>query len=134
MVILALSLIISLRECKAQVIIGNSSITEDCISKNTLSAIFGMRLHTWPDGTPIKVFVLQDKHPLHIKFAKRRLNIFPHQLRWCWDRLVFSGTGQAPTELSSEDEMRKKVASVPGAIGYLEGPVNDKHIKTFQIK
>ena len=36
-----------------------------------------------------------------------------------WDRLVFSGTGQAPDTVTSTEEMLARVASTPGAIGYL---------------
>jgi hypothetical protein len=51
-------------------------------------------------------------------------------MRSAWDRLVYSGTGQAPLEVSSEEEMRAKIASTPGAIGYLktvsiDGPGKD---------
>jgi hypothetical protein len=70
--------------------------TLQIIPRNTLRAIFGMRLRNWPDLTANRVFVLKDEHPVHIGFAKKVLNIYPHQLRLAWDRLVYSGTGQSP--------------------------------------
>jgi hypothetical protein len=82
--------------------------------------IFFMRLSTWPDGTPIHVFVLPDNHPLHIRFAKEVLGVYPFQLRSAWDRLVFSGTGVAPTTVESEEEMRARIESTPGSIGYTD--------------
>lgn len=103
---------------------------DNVLSESGLRAIFGMRLRTWPDGSPIRVYVLPDRHPLHAQFCKRLLGVFPHQMRSAWDRLVYSGTGQAPLEVSSEEEMRAKIASTPGAIGYLkkasiDGPGKD---------
>jgi len=89
------------------------------ISRYVLSAIFGMRLTTWPDGSAIRVFVLADDNRVHTLFCKQVLQIFPHQLRTAWDRLVYSGTGQAPEVLSSEQELRIRIAKTPGAIGYL---------------
>lgn len=89
------------------------------VSRYVLSAIFGMRLTTWPDGSAIRVFVLPDDNLVHATFCKQVLQIFPHQLRNAWDRLVYSGTGQAPEVLSSELEIRTHIASTPGAIGYL---------------
>ncbi|HDL07753.1 MAG TPA: hypothetical protein ENG35_03325 [Desulfobacteraceae bacterium] len=115
-------------------IIVNPQVVRGTVSRNSLQAIFGMRFHTWPDGIPIKVFVLPDNHPLHKKFCKDELNIFPHQLRWCWDRQVFSGTGQAPIEVSTPKEMLEKVASTPGAIGYSEWPPVDETLKILLIK
>ena len=89
------------------------------VSRYVLSAIFGMRLTTWPDGSAIRVFVLPDDSHVHATFCKQVLQIFPHQLRNAWDRLVYSGTGQAPEVLSSELEIRSHIVSTPGAIGYL---------------
>ena len=85
----------------------------------TLRAIFGMRLLEWPDGTPIRVFVMKSDSELHRRFAKGTLQIFPYQLQQAWDRLVFSGTGQAPREVRSIEEMQRRISETPGAIGYL---------------
>ena len=65
-------------------IVTNSGVSEKTLSKSSLRAIFGMRLHTWPDGSPIHVFVLPDDAPLHIAFSKEKLNVFPYQLRAAW--------------------------------------------------
>ena len=93
-----------------------------------------MRLRVWPDDSAIKVFVLPDDHPSHVSFSKEVLNVYPYQLRAAWDRLTFSGTGQAPIEVSSENEMRAKIASTPGAIGYLKGAMINDQVRVLQIK
>jgi len=83
-----------------------------------------MRQTEWPDGSAIRVFVLEDKKNAHIVFCKDVLGMFPYQLRRVWDRQVFSGTGTAPILVESEQEMLQRVAETKGAIGYLI--VNDK--------
>jgi hypothetical protein len=115
-------------------IITNPNVAEKTISKSSLRAIFGMRLHAWPDGSAVRVFVLPDDAPLHIAFSKEKLNVFPYQLRLAWDRLVFSGTGQAPDTVNSPEEMLAKVASTPGAIGYLYKSKLDGRVNVLQIK
>jgi len=60
-------------------------------------------------------------------FCKNALGIFSHRLRKTWDRLVFTGTGQAPIEVNSIEEMRSKVMNTPGAIGY--APLQNKDQK-----
>lgn len=107
--------------------------TNISLSRNLLRSIFSMRLRTWPNGVPIQVFVLPDNVPLHSKFAKKKLNIFPYQLRSIWDRLVYSGTGQAPFTVRSEEEMHTKVATTPGAIGYLSETNVDGNVKIIHI-
>jgi ABC-type phosphate transport system substrate-binding protein len=115
-------------------VIVNPSVSEKTLSKGSLRAIFGMRLHNWPDGTAVRVFVLPDDSPLHATFSKEKLNVFPYQLRSAWDRLVFSGTGQAPDTVSSAEEMLARVASTPGAIGYLPKSKIDGRVHVLQIK
>ncbi len=115
---LALSLVVG-SSAAAQEVIANADVTDKTVSQNTLRAIFTMRLRQWPDGKPVKVFVLPDGNTLHVSFAKGVLNTFPYQLKRSWDLQVYSGSGQAPVEVSSVEEMLQKVASTPGAIGYI---------------
>jgi ABC-type phosphate transport system substrate-binding protein len=109
-------------------------VTDKNLSLNTLRAIFGMRMQTWSDGTRIRVFVLADDAPLHHQFSKGTLNVFPYQLRSAWDRLVFSGIGQAPIKVDSIEDMLVKVASTPGSIGYLWRANVDGRVDVLQVK
>ncbi|MDH5553393.1 MAG: hypothetical protein OEX82_08695 [Nitrosomonas sp.] len=104
------------------------------ISVNVLRAIFSMRMRTWSNGNLIRVFVLSDNDDLHHDFSKEKLNVFPYQLRLAWDRLVFSGTGQAPTLVNSQDDMLAKVANTPGAIGYLKTNYINDDVHVLHIK
>jgi len=119
---------------KAVDIIVNPSTPVNAISRGTARAIFGMRLLKWPDGQPIRVFVLEDASPTHIAFCKEVLNIYPYQLRQSWDRLVYSGTGQAPIEVASEEEMLARVASQPGAIGYLKRSMLNDRVRLLLLQ
>jgi hypothetical protein len=103
----------------------DSSKNAKQLTTETIREIFFMRLSTWPDGTPIHVFVLPDNHPLHIRFAKEILGVYPFQLRSAWDRLVFSGTGVSPTTVESEEEMRARIESTQGSIGYTDTKSGD---------
>lgn len=94
-----------------------------------LRAIYTMRLRRWPDGQVIRVFVLPDTHPVHVAFAERRLRVLPHLLRRAWDRLVHSGTGDAPIQVSDEARMREAVARTPGAIGYMSINSGDEGVR-----
>lgn len=85
-------------------------------------AIFAIRLREWPDGVPVRVFVLPDSDPLHVEFCREQLGTFPYVLRASWDRLVYTGTGIAPEVVPNEKEMRRRVAMTRGAIGYVSSP------------
>lgn len=115
-------------------IVVNPSVNEKKLSVNSLRSIFSMHLKTWSDGTKIRVFVLSDDDQLHQTVSKEKLNVFPYQLRSTWDRLVFSGTGQAPIKVNSNEEMLAKVASTPGAIGYLWRANINENVNVLEIK
>lgn len=116
------------------VVVIHPQVIDKKLSVNTLRAIFGMRMQTWEDGTRIRVFVLSDDASLHQKFSKGVLNVFPYQLRSAWDRLVFSGIGQAPIKVDSVEEMLVKVANTPGSIGYLWRANVDGRVDVLQVK
>ena len=90
-----------------------------------------MRQRFWPDGQKIHVYVLPDNNDYHRQFTKTKLNMFPHQFRRIWDRLIFSGTGQAPSTVESIEEMRDKISSTPGAIGYSDKTPAEDNIRIF---
>lgn len=115
-------------------VVVNPGVQEETLSKNALRAIFGMRLRIWPDGSPVRVYILDENSPIHAKFAKKKLDIFPHQLQRAWDRLVFSGTGQAPFKVSSIEEMRTTIATTPGAIGYLPKELVNESVHMVEDK
>lgn len=90
------------------------------LTRTELRDIFFARQTKWPNGDPIRVFVLPDRHPLHVRFSKEVLGVYPYQLRSTWDRILYSGTGVPPTVVNSVQEVRKRVDETPGAIGYAE--------------
>jgi len=116
------------------VLIVHPEVDEQAISLVTVRTIFSMRLGHWRSGTPLRVFILPDDHPLHVRFSKQVLGMYPYQLRWAWDRLVFSGTGQAPVQVATEEEMKRRVATTPGAIGYLSGSMTDDTVRIKNIQ
>ena len=104
------------------------------ISTANLQGIFSVRVRSWPNGQPVRVFVLPDRSEAHREFARQVLHVYPYVLRDAWDRLVFTGTGQAPIEVENENELLQKIASTPGSIGYVQkGRANEK-VKTLVVR
>jgi hypothetical protein len=116
------------------VLIAHPAVSAGPLSLNSSRRMFSMQLDHWSDGTPVRVFVLPDDDPRHRAFAKDRLRLFPRQLRRVWDRQLYSGTGQAPEIVTSEVEMRRRVAQTPGAIGYLSSENLDESVKALDIR
>lgn len=102
----------------AEVIV-SPSVKTVTLDRSLLRAVFTMRLREWPDGSRVRVFVLPDDNPLSDLFYRERLGMYSYVLRRAWDRMVFTGTGFAPTVVASEEEMKELVRTTPGAIGYV---------------
>ncbi|MBU2967367.1 substrate-binding domain-containing protein [Amphritea sp. 2_MG-2023] len=114
----------SVGNVSAHSVIVSQDVKEQTLNRNFLFAVFSMRVTRWPDGRPIRVFVLPDRNPLHRLFVKQHLQIFPYQLRNKWDRQVFTGAGSEPEQVDTMEEMYRKVSQNKGAIGYIEESFN----------
>ncbi len=132
-VFLVIASLIFQKTSNALEIVVNREVSVNQITHNELQAIFTMRVRTWTDGLPIRVFVLADNTPEQIEFSKKLLDIFPYQLRRYWDRLVFSGTGQAPIELTSPGEMYNRISSTSGAVGYLPPEYIGNQVRIIKV-
>lgn len=115
-------------------VVVHPSVEATSISVANAKNIFGMRQTRWRNGGQIRVFVLPDGHPTHGEFTKKILNLYPYQLRQTWDRQVYSGIGQAPQEVASEEEMLERVATTPGAIGYLRRQYVTPQVRILSVR
>jgi len=117
-----------------QVIVNSATAMRD-LSRTSLRAIFSMRMKQFPDGTPVVVFVLPDRDERHRAFCKEALQVYPYVLRDTWDRMVFTGTGQTPIEVATQEELIKRVAATRGGIGYIsqEGRGSYERIRILEI-
>jgi ABC-type phosphate transport system substrate-binding protein len=113
-------------------IVVNKTVPASGYSQADVKAIFTMKKRLWSNNKQIRVYTLSDSSPLHKDFVKNNLNMFPHQIRRIWDRMTFSGTGTAPIELESEQEMIDKIATTPDSIGYLNSRPDNENIRSFE--
>jgi len=128
-----LLMFISLQAAAVEVVV-NRGVAGTSLAQASARAFFGLRLTKWPDGRPVHVFVLPDGHPAHAALCKEQLNLYPYQLRQAWDRLVYSGLAQAPIEVASEEEMISRVATTPGALGYVRKVKQNDPVKILYVE
>lgn len=119
---------------RAQDLIVHPGVSVSSISRNDARLLLTLRLTAWPDGKPVRVFVLPDDNPLHQSFAKTVLGLFPYQLRRVWDRQLFSGTGQVPETVTSEEEMVRRVAAHPGSLGYVSSRPRGADVRPLEVR
>lgn len=115
-------------------VIAHSSVPVKQLTSAQLRSIFMMRQVKWPDGLPIRVYVLPSNAPIHMVFVEQRLQLFPYQLDRVWKKLTYSGTGTPPIEVADLATMVELVQSTPGAIGYAEMKELPSALQIIQIK
>jgi hypothetical protein len=130
----ALTLLLSPLAPSAQEMIVHPGVDMETMTANQARLFLTVHLKAWPNGMPVKVYVLPDDDPLHLRFAKVVLGLFPYQLRRVWDRQLFSGTGQVPTTVMTEAEMIRRVAATPGALGYVETVPGGAPVRAMEVR
>jgi len=115
-------------------VIVNPGVMISDISHSHVRQIFSARVTRWGNGAAIRVYVLPDESPLHQEMCKGILDLYPYQLRAAWDRIIYTGIGQAPVQVASESEMRRQVASVPGAIGYIGRVLSNDKVRALPVR
>jgi ABC-type phosphate transport system substrate-binding protein len=116
----------------ASEVVVNKSVSTSGYSKADIRAIFTMQKRRWSNNRQIKVYTLPDSNPLHKDFVKNNLNMLIYHVRKVWDRMTYSGTGSAPIELESEQEMIEKIATTPDSIGYINSKPDNENIRSFE--
>ncbi|MDG6774830.1 hypothetical protein QCB45_10845 [Thiomicrorhabdus sp. ZW0627] len=103
---------------QAKVIVNETVPVKD-VNSLYLKRIYAMQVNKWPNGHPIKVFILPSRSELHKQFSVSKLGIQSYQLDRLWSRLIFTGTGKSPEVVQTQGEMLIKVKDTEGAIGYV---------------
>jgi len=75
--------------------------------------------------------VVFQKGPVRASFESGVVGRSGTQLTAHWSRLVFTGRAKAPEDLSDDAAVKAKVASTPGAIGYISDAAVDASVKVI---
>jgi ABC-type phosphate transport system substrate-binding protein len=107
-------------------VIANKSVGESSITAGKAGEIYSLKVKTWGNGTGIVRYTLKSESETTAKFFGA-IGKSSADMKKLWMKLQLTGEGQAPEALASEDEVINKVASTPGAIGFVSASkVNDK--------
>lgn len=111
----------------AQVVIVNKSVSESSISAANLGNIYSLTTSKWNNGSKIVVFDHSE--------GTEKTNFYkyigkdPLSLKKEWMKKQLTGEAKAPETLGSDDEIISKVASTPGAVGYVKSAGGNSSIK-----
>jgi ABC-type phosphate transport system substrate-binding protein len=103
-------------------------VSEEVVSRETLSFIFQRKQNFWRNGKRIQPVNLPALTPLRRAFSACVMGQEPESLEGYWRDLYFHGV-LPPHVLQSEEAIALFVDSTPGAIGYVSRCVSGMHFK-----
>lgn len=123
---MALVLILSACSYAQVAVIANKSVADGSVSTSKVADIYSLRAKTWSNGQAVVLFTYKSDNNVTGPFFSA-LGKSSSDMKKAWMKIQLTGEGQAPEALGSEEEIINKVASTPGAIGFVSaGKVNDK--------
>ncbi|MYM37835.1 phosphate ABC transporter substrate-binding protein [Duganella qianjiadongensis] len=103
------------------------------LTSEQVADIFLARTARLPGGEEVQALDLPLGHALRDEFYNRVAGKSPALMKAYWTRMVFTGRGQPPRELSSMPAIRKLVADNPAMIAYLERSALDASVKAVLV-
>jgi ABC-type phosphate transport system substrate-binding protein len=99
------------------------------LSKNQVVDIFLGRANRFPNGEPAVPIDQAEGSDIRDTFYLQFANRSAAQIKAYWSKIVFTGKGQPPRELSPSEKVKRAVASNPHLIGYIERADVDSNVK-----
>lgn len=134
-VIIGLALILRGGEAVADVVaVVSAKNPVSTLSKNQVVNIFLGKASHFPDGRqalPIdQVEGSAARDEFYLKFSGKS----PAQLKAHWSKIIFTGRGQPPQEVSNSIEVKKLIVDNPDSIGYIEPGMVDSSVKVLHAQ
>ena len=99
------------------------------MSRNEVINVFFGRNREFFNGIEAQPVDLVDSHPDRARFYNALVGKDLADVNAYWSRQVFSGRMQAPSKMSSSEEVVKWISSHPGGIGFIELAKADARVR-----
>lgn len=113
------------------VVSAESPLTE--MSQGHLVDMYLGRAKRFPDGRPVVPLDQERGSPARDRFYAEFLDRSPADVKAHWSKLIFTGRGRPPQELSGDEAMRRRVAEDSSAIGYIDVSAVDASVRVLRI-
>ena len=101
------------------------------LSKNQVVDIFLGKVSRFPDGSQAVPVDQVEGSTARDQFYTRFAGKSAAQLKAHWSKIIFTGRGQPPKQVSNSTEAKKLIADNPHAIGYIEQNLVDSSVKVL---
>lgn len=115
------------------VVIVSARSTATALSGDQVAAIFLGQSAELPDGALVTAIDQPVGTAARDQFYVKVASKSPALLKAYWSKLLFTGRGQPPREVSGNAAVKKMVADTPGTIGYIERSALDASVRPVLV-
>jgi ABC-type phosphate transport system substrate-binding protein len=99
------------------------------LSKSQIEDIFFGRVTHLPAGLQAVPLDQAEGSSAREEFYTRVFGKSPAQMKAYWSKIIFTGRGQPPKEVTDGTALRKRLADDPTAIGYIDASLVNDSVK-----
>ena len=103
------------------------------LNPNQVADIFLGKTTRFPDGTDAVPIDQNEDSPARERFYTAFTGKSPAQVKAYWSKIIFTGRGQPPRQVSNSTEARKAVAANPNAIAYIDTSLVDNSVRVLAL-
>jgi ABC-type phosphate transport system substrate-binding protein len=104
------------------------------LSKHHIANIFLGKTRQFPDGRPAIPVDQVEGSAARDAFYLELSGQSPAQIKAYWSKVIFTGRGQPPPEVSNGLQVKKFIAEHPNAIGYIDDSLVDGGVKVLRAR
>ena len=103
------------------------------LNASQVADIFLGKTSRFPDGSQAVPIDQVEDSPARERFYAAFTGKSPAQVKAHWSKIIFTGRGQPPRQVSNSAEARKLVAANPNAIGYIDASLVDDSVRVLAL-
>lgn len=105
--------------CFADVAVIVNTTNNNPIDESFIKKVYLGKAKSFEDGAKIEMYTLGDADAATVEFREKVLNKTNSQYKSYWSKLVFTGKGTPPKEMSNANEMINEVKRNTNTIGFI---------------
>lgn len=113
-------------------VIANPSVPAHSIDKSRLLDLYSGDIKEWENGDPIVLVDLKPTADVKDAFYGF-LGKSASRMKSIWMKNMLTGEGRPPEAVASQEELLRKVAATPGAIGYVDRNLVTSDVITLTV-
>jgi ABC-type phosphate transport system substrate-binding protein len=102
------------------------------LSRSQVADIFLGKARRFPNGALAQPVDQLEGSAARNEFYATYADRTPAQIKSHWSKIVFTGRGQPPAAVTSSEELKRRIAANPAAIGYIDRSQLDATVRAIR--